>query len=1310
MRRAFRIALRGLAVCTVLLVLGCVAAYFYLQSDHARELATQQLSRIAGNAITVERIEAGVDSTTVEIRVPDSGADTKSPDASVLPLLSGTVRVNVSPIGLALGRMPTLVQVENARLHLRFDSDGHLLTELPTPPSGAAGSGTIPTITVQNSALTIDQHGRPQFHIDDASLTLTPENDQLKLSGTTSIPSWGEWSIQGGISPTDPTGEVTLATVEPLTANTASLKTLPFIPLETWQEIHVDGRAMAKLTLTVRSGEFGYAVELQPTGTRVKIPAIDLTLNEAAGVVTVHESRVRLTGLTATTAEGRITADGEFHFGAVVPELSLKAVAKGLSVKKLPASWGLPPNLEGKLNGSADLTVILAPDGLKTRGSGRGRMLNARWGGIPIERLDMKLVSGERGYQFQTEQPMSARPAILPEGITSAVLLAVLLQPPPVAPAPEPTYFQANLKLRDVDLEELLSKLEVELPIRIAGKVSVAVKAGIPLNNARELRAYRIDGSITLPELRLQNLTIHKVNAHIRFRDGVLTLTDLSGSITAAETGAKPGTFQGTARLGVDPRTELTARLDVSQLPLGEMTRAFPDLGEVIAGAVTGSLSLRIPADRLDDVTALSAEASLKAEKLTLAQRSVTGLSLKLSVRDGTARLTDAVTRAEGLPITGTASLGLRVPFPFQAKFSASDSDGIALHALVPELNWPVPVNGKLTTRTEASGTVVPFTVQASGSVAAEDLTLGTARVQKFSFNWTATPEVLRIADLAANIYAGTATGSATIPFSSHKSGEFRVELKDVDAAAFTRSVPSTPVKLQGQFNGVAQGTLPRVEAGERPITVKVDMTAPRMRVQGIPTERLQGQLGYKTGAITYSLTGNALGGSFDVNGTYPLKTGKPPAPAPAEPAPKEGASRTSGSARFTNLDLGRLGTALRIPALEPLSGKLNLTLNFTIDAASEMPVGSGRLVIEGFGWGRGNGSRLTSVVRVTPVMIDLTEMTGRFADGEIRAHARYNLANPNRSYFRLTLDRADLAGLLTPVGVTGATGRLSAHLRGQLSGEFHGTGSISGERVTISGVQLGEVRVPLNWAFVPGRGGELDVREAYAAVVGGRAIGTAQVNWNETISVKGTLRLIDLDVVSLLGRVGRGNRANGQVRFAGRNVRSFTDLTASTTIKFRGSGSLFDLPVLRSLAPFLTGVGSFTQARDGELRASLANGIIRIKRFTLESQSASLFTEGTVGAINGRLDLTVVAQTKNIGPPPALMLLLRYVPIAGPIPPGVLIDINRALSNRVIRLNVGGTISRPAVRVNAAQLITENAIRFFLDSYLPFAGNSPQD
>ena len=1329
MNRGIRIVLWILAVCAVLVVLAYVGLNWYLSTESARNMATEELSKALGGRVTVQSIDAGLGSTTVDIVIPAEASTEPGAPASgadIDPVLVGTVRANVSPVGLAAGRSPDQITVENARVHLRFDENGDMLTQLPTPPKSDTPSGPIPAVDINAATVTVEQTGRPAFTVSGVDLTIRETDGRLTLAGAAADDQWGRWNLAGDVAADGSTGTITIESPEPVPVTMPMLESIPFVPAETWKEVQLEGKVTGKLVLTMNGDDLGYTVELKPRDAKLTIPTVGLTVTDAAATIGVDGEKVTLSNFTGAAADGRLTVDGAFNYAATPSDLALTVKAEGLTVTKLPKEWSLPPTLLGKINGDANVNLTFAADGLQTSGSGKGTVADAKWNDIPIESLELKLVSDENGFHFEAEQPVIAarepgdesvsqpreqpesRPDPVPEGwipflLTLAVgYLADEDEPDPAAGTPEkaagPTYFEANLKLKDVDLGDLITKLKLELPIRVGGKLSVSVKAGIPVNDSDNLQKYRIDGTVTMPQLTIQDLTLNDVTATARLRDGVLTLTELSGTVPGPMGANTPGTFNGQAEYGIEPKTNLTAALKIDSLPVGEILKVMPDLAGLIVGPATGSLDLTIPAEKLDDVTAINATATLTSPAMIAVGRHLTDIKLKLAVKDGTARLTEGYATVEGLPLAGAGVVALKAPFQYEAAVNSAETDLESLQALVPEATLPFPVSGKITTKVRATGTASPFTVSATGSAAASSLVLGTAKVSTLAFNWAATTDDMTISDLKAEVYEGTIVGSASVPFADTKAGKFAFDITDVDADKVTRNVPSLPIKLVGDFSGTVRGQLPAVKpGGTRDVDVALDLTAPKMRVQGLPTERLRGQVEYAPGALTYSLTGDALTGSFEVEGTYPLDGKAKPAAAPAADADGEG-----GTVSIRNFDLSRLSAALNVAALRPLRGRLELAARYKFDPETSQPVGSGTIRLIGFGWGTGRTSDLTGEIKSTANTIELNDVSGRLADGMFRGQAKYNLVNPGRSYFLFSLDRADAAKLLEPLDIDDVDGQLSLSMRGHIGQEIRGSGTLAGSRVTIASAKLGEARVPFNWAFIPGRGGELTIRGGYATVGRGRVNGQLSARWSRTASVKGNLRFIDIDIATLLGSIGQGSRANGRFDFAGRDVQAVKDLSGTLSGKFSGSGGFIQLPLFKALTPYINGFSSFSQAKDGEIRGRLGKGLFRIEKFTLSSTNAAIYADGTVGVSNGRLDMDVVAQTGQIGPSPTIVRLIRFIPVAGPIPLGVLIDINDILSNRIVRLKVVGTTHRPVVRVNTANFLAENAARYFLNKYSP--------
>src|SRR5262249_30653966 len=134
-------------------------------------------------------------------------------------------------------------------------------------------------------------------------------------------------------------------------------------------------------------------------------------------------------------------------------------------------------------------------------------------------------------------------------------------------------------------------------------------------------------------------------------------------------------------------------------------------------------------------------------------------------------------------------------------------------------------------------------------------------------------------------------------------------------------------------------------------------------------------------------------------------------------------------------------------------------------------------------------------------------------------------------------------------------------------------------------------------------------------------------------------------------------------------------------------------------VAPFLyPALSSGSTFQNGDLRAHLSNGVIRVQHLALQGSTAQVLVEGTV-TLSGRLSLEVTANTSQLVANPSLLRWLGLrLPAAGPVPVGVLLEVSTYLANRLVHLRVSGTVRQPSVQVEPLSLLTQEAFNFFLN------------
>src|SRR5207253_3200283 len=158
-----------------------------------------------------------------------------------------------------------------------------------------------------------------------------------------------------------------------------------------------------------------------------------------------------------------------------------------------------------------------------------------------------------------------------------------------------------------------------------------------------------------------------------------------------------------------------------------------------------------------------------------------------------------------------------------------------------------------------------------------------------------------------------------------------------------------------------------------------------------------------------------------------------------------------------------------------------------------------------------------------------------------------------------------------------------------------------------------------------------------------------------------------------------------------GENVRSMEDVTATLDASFKQAQPL-QLPVLDVVARYVAPGQSTMTFQNGDIRATLSRGVVRIKPLTMSGSSLQMIVEGTVN-LSGRIDLDVTASSGALGLGTAALGL--RVPAVGPIPAGTLTQASALLAARTVHLRVTGTVRNPSVQVDTGRLLTEEAVRF---------------
>ncbi len=1355
------------------------SAYGYVASGLANARIGSRLEAAVGMPVQVR--SAGLNLSSLSLG--DVAICARPEEQSAPWMKIGSLSADVSPWQLLVSdAAPSQVALSDVAIKLNFGPDGRLLTPLP-----AANAGALPACRLVRGQVAVCQEGRPDLILTGVEAHMVSDADSVVLTGTVTDDKWGNWGLTLRLD--RPSSRMTLNLKTPqVRVDRQMLESLPFVPAKTWKQVQVeDGDTGVEITVGLApSAPCTYRVELQVRNTTLDVTAIKLHAEQTSGSVIVENGEVHLRSVTGTTADGTLRTDSDMDFRGNTSELKFNGIAlQGINLQKLPPTWNLPRFITGDIAGSADLHVTVSAEGKPiTTGKGEGTVNNARVLGFPREPLRLTMTASEKGFQFQplgkpsshlmdqhaalalltsavlAPAPAAASPpdwvveqvgtGLLSAGkavstsvriVTSAVRPFSNLPAPPTGPAP--TYLDADLNLQDVDLAQLLEGLKITAPI--SGRGTFTVHIGIPVDNSTDLKLYRLKGTARLPWARVAGLQVQKVTAEINYRDGLARLEKLTGTVP----GGRPpeaiieaaGTFNGDATVQVVPSGDLEVGLELHNLPIHKLLAIVPQAPSG-SGAVSGRVRGLVSLTKLTDPTAWGGTGQLQTDRAVIDDWEIATACTHLRVRNGKLFLTRASAEVQGAPLSSDATVQLVAPYAYDAQVTVEPGEKDVTHLPIP-LPAGIAVAGKFDVTADLDGTLMPLTAHGSGTGAAEVLNIADLRFDGLTFRWGIDKDRVTLTDLKVTYDKGELTGRGTVPLRPSLAGDIRLNFDNLDMTALNKEVKAIPFRIDGTVSGSVVATIPTAgEDGERKITTHLEMTSPRLRVRGIPTSRLKGDVDYRNGELEYNLEGAALGGKFDLNGKIPLKSEKPGAlnanpmsDASCEALPAIASDKVSsgdssieaslneamltlaplllapdaglpgqGRIHIEGVRLSMLGEALRLERPLPLAGRFDFDLTYR-PGPDGVSVGRGNMRLRNFKWDDTIlAGDLQADVGLAGSRVRINNFSGQFAQGAVLGVMVYDLRRPARSWFTINLQGAEATRLLAPFGLGDqVTGPIEARLRGTFGQEIDAHGMALLARGAVAGVAVTDWRMPIHFAFTPGSGrGEIEVRDSSAQVGSGRARGQVSYSWGEAARLEGNVRFLNADMNALGRSLGSLNeyasgRTSGHFDFSGNNVRSIDDVTGLLEASFQQTQAL-NLPVLRQLVPFvLPGGAASTTFQSGDLKARLGNGTWRIEHARLVGSFLQMVIEGRV-TTEGRLDLDVTTSTNLLGfTSPALRNVGLRLPTVGPLPVVLLIEASNLLSARVLYLRVTGTIRSPNIRVEPLRVLTDEAARFFL-------------
>ena len=400
-------------------------------------------------------------------------------------------------------------------------------------------------------------------------------------------------------------------------------------------------------------------------------------------------------------------------------------------------------------------------------------------------------------------------------------------------------------------------------------------------------------------------------------------------------------------------------------------------------------------------------------------------------------------------------------------------------------------MKGTIAGRGEADGTLKPWKIKSNGRAKVVGLEYGRIAIGDVPVRWTTPPETDTIVFTAEEQqrYGGKVSAVARVPIQAGRPIEGTVTLSGVDAAEVSKDAGDA-WKLTGRADGEGRFKYTpgakAADAGALPLEAEVKLTAPALKVGGVPARSARLTLTMHEGEPQFEMAAEGLGGTIRLTGDGRL-------------AKDPGADELRARVEALGVELfelwGAIGTS---GALADLRGRASIRgqgeAHGGLDLDHARAEGTVELqeVIWGYDYRLGN--KLSGRVSKAPDGWRVGPLGGDFFGGKLGGEGVWMYrGDGGRPQYgadvrvdRLMLNKA-LRFLPEADRRFGGNGTL--RIAGRTDGTQGGTIELRIDRGQVNGLQLSELHVPAEWRLSPdgSRRGSVHVQRADGRLAGGR-------------------------------------------------------------------------------------------------------------------------------------------------------------------------------------------------------------------------------
>ena len=731
---------------------------------------------------------------------------------------------------------------------------------------------------------------------------------------------------------------------------------------------------------------------------------------------------------------------------------------------------------------------------------------------------------------------------------------------------------------------------------------------------------------------------------------------------------------------------QAAGKVEWDGLPLATIS-AFANLPAVIEGNSNGELTISTLAADQAKLTDYQVAGAVGLKDFQLQQFKARDLGFDVVTEDGAVKVKNFRNANGKLGVDIDGKIDLAAPYKFEASGKLEKLSLTQLFSGVTSVDEEVEtasLTGVLRGDFSASGQVENFDWKTNGEIDLLRPTYNQNALEDIKANWDIEGSQWDKSKLTIEAFDGIVdlVELANLPDS------IRLKMKNIDAEQVA-TVIELPTKLAGKING---DLLLKYVVDPKRRSADLTISGTAIRAGAADFGDLTLTANYLDQTLKYDLNGAIFSGKLTAEGSTNLKE----ADFATLKLPLE--------LTLTDASVAGLKAAANSSSLQPLTGRLSakadvmLGVDGTITADGRMGVGQAK-------WNGQLITRQASVhFKLTDELLFFDDLDVELKRGTIMGQATIPLATGASGRYELAVRNLDLERLAELYSKDfEAHGLLDGRMTGQIGRQITGRGFVGVQRASLGGVAGQSLRLPLQFQVSSQSGtGKVELRRSSFRIFDGNASGKAELAFGNALNVDVDMNFSNVNtdkMIAQLAGVSQGDQGKltGRLKLSGRGVRSTRNLKGS----FRGSldrVSAFELPVISDISRLVSAPNLQTANFDSNaIELVLSNNQVDVKQLNFSSSLVKIAITGQA-FLDGRLKLAAATRVENLQQP-TLLDELAGSPLAslnvGPL--GTVTRLSEFLSERVVFLKIGGTISRPQVRVDTSQQLPAELIRYFL-------------